>query len=190
METLKAITEILQEGEFLTSLDFTEAYLHVPIQKSHHQYLRFSVESRHFQFRALPFGVCSAPRVFTKVLVNLVACLRSKGVHVHPYLDNLLIRSSSREQAPGDNAVSAQPWIPDKFTQELSNSSTVSGTSVHGNRHQLQFLVLNTGQTREDQDPSPSQVIQSRYSSLLLLTKLMGVMISSVDALQWDRLHT
>lgn len=60
----------------MTSLDLTEAYLHVPILPRHHRFLRFCVERMHLQFKALPFGLSSAPRVFTKLLVNPVAYLR------------------------------------------------------------------------------------------------------------------
>lgn len=31
MESLKSIADALQLGEYMTPLDFTEAYLHVPI---------------------------------------------------------------------------------------------------------------------------------------------------------------
>lgn len=95
MESLRSITGALQKGEFLSSLDLKEAYLHVPILPAHRQFLRFCVGNWHLQFKALPFGLATAPRVFTKVLVGPVAYLRKQGIHVHLYLDDLLIRSSS-----------------------------------------------------------------------------------------------
>lgn len=48
MESLKSITDALQPGEFLTSLDLTEAYLHVPIRPSHRRFLRFCIDHKHF----------------------------------------------------------------------------------------------------------------------------------------------
>lgn len=100
MEPLKSLMEALQPGEFLTSLDLIEAYLHVPIHRSHRKFLHFCVGRDHLQFKALPFGLSTAPRVFTKLLVNPVSFLRQQGIHVHPYLDDLLIRS--RGQAVED----------------------------------------------------------------------------------------
>nr|XP_056700699.1 complement factor H-like [Euleptes europaea] len=55
------------------------------------RFLRFAHNQQHFQFRALPFGLTSGPRVFTKVLVTLVAHLREKRIHLFPYLDDILI---------------------------------------------------------------------------------------------------
>lgn len=108
MESLHSISEALQPDEFLTSLDLTEAYLHVPIHPSHRRYLRFCLDQQHFQFKALPFGLSTAPRVFTKLLVNPVSYLRLRGIHVHPYLDDLLIRSPSRLQAQQNTSLVIQ----------------------------------------------------------------------------------
>lgn len=68
--------ESLEKNNFLTLADLSEAYLHIPIFPDHQKYLRFCYDLLHFQYRALPFGLMAAPRVFTKVLVALVAALR------------------------------------------------------------------------------------------------------------------
>lgn len=46
----------------------------------------------------MPFGVSSA----LMVLIGLAAHLRLQGIHIYPYLDNLLIRSPSLQQAQHD----------------------------------------------------------------------------------------
>lgn len=102
MEALQSVADALQPQEFLTSLDLTDPYLHISIIQCHRKYLRFCVGNLHLQFRALPFGLSIAPRVFTKVLVNPIAFLREQGIHVHPYLDDLLIRSAPLAQAKAD----------------------------------------------------------------------------------------
>lgn len=102
MESLKSITDALQQGDHMTSLDLTEAYLHVPIRPSHRRFLCFCIDGMHLQFKALPFGLSTAPRAFTKLLVNPVAYLRQQGFHIHPYLADLLICSSSYQQALQD----------------------------------------------------------------------------------------
>lgn len=99
MESLRTITDPLQTREFLTSLDLMEAYQHIPIHQAHRKFLHFCVRRLYLQFKALHFGLATAPHVFTKVMVNPIAFLTEKGIHVHPYLDTLLIHSSSEEQA-------------------------------------------------------------------------------------------
>lgn len=66
MQSLQTIHQCIRQGDLMASIDLTEAYLHIPIQPDHHKYLRFCHNGRPFQYKALPFGLSSAPRVFTK----------------------------------------------------------------------------------------------------------------------------
>ncbi|XP_042320541.1 uncharacterized protein LOC121929246 [Sceloporus undulatus] len=78
METLKSIMDSLQPDNFLSSVDLQDAYLHILIHPSSRHFLHFKYGSHHFQYRALPFGLSSAPRVFTKVMVALVTHWRTQ----------------------------------------------------------------------------------------------------------------
>ncbi|CAJ0947373.1 unnamed protein product [Ranitomeya imitator] len=49
---------------------------------------RFAID--HYQFVALPFGLATAPRVFTKVMAATMDVLHSRGIVVVPYLDDLI----------------------------------------------------------------------------------------------------
>ncbi|XP_029453260.1 endoribonuclease Dicer-like [Rhinatrema bivittatum] len=63
METLPLDVAAVRKGEFLASLDLTEAYLHIGIRRDHQRFLRFMVLGQHFQFCTLPFGLAMAPRL-------------------------------------------------------------------------------------------------------------------------------
>lgn len=102
LETWRSILAALDQGDYLTSAGLTEAYLHVPILKSHCKYLQFSYSLQQFQLRAVPFGLTSTPRLFTKFLMALVAHLRIQGISLFPFLDDILIKAPSRDQALRD----------------------------------------------------------------------------------------
>lgn len=70
-------------------------YLHVPIYLLHQRWLQFAVKEKHFLFVAMPFGLPSAPRMFTKVLALLLAHLRTQGTQMTSNLNNLLLKDSS-----------------------------------------------------------------------------------------------
>ena len=76
---------------WLASIDLQDAYFHVPLHPSNQKYLRFHWIGVTFQFQILPFGLTSAFRVFIRVLAPIIASLRSQGVHLYAYLDDLLI---------------------------------------------------------------------------------------------------
>ncbi len=98
METARSVASAVQPGDWATSLDLTDAYFHVPIAPWFRKYLRIVVNGQIYQYRALPFGLSTSPRVFTKMLEPVAVFLHSRGIHIHRYLDDLLIRSQSRDQ--------------------------------------------------------------------------------------------
>ena len=61
METPETIRLSLQKGEWVTLLDFSDAYFHIPINQRSRKYLRFSLNSQTFQLTALSFGLATAP---------------------------------------------------------------------------------------------------------------------------------
>ncbi|XP_063805737.1 uncharacterized protein LOC134984009 [Pseudophryne corroboree] len=97
METLHSIVLALEHKDYMVSLDIQNAYLHIAIAKSHQQYLRFAIGNLHYQFQALPFGLTTVPRIFTKVMAAMTAFLRRQGIRILPYLDDLLILANSTE---------------------------------------------------------------------------------------------
>ena len=82
---------------WMASLDLQDAYLHIPIRKSLHQYLAFILDNQLWFFRAMPFGLSPAPALFTRVLRWPLSLLRSQGVHILAYLDDWILRVSSSD---------------------------------------------------------------------------------------------
>ena len=97
METPETIRLSLQKGEWVTSLDFSDAYFHIPINPRSRKYLRFHLHGQTFQFRALPFGLATAPLEFTKVVKEVKLMAQSRGIRIHQYLDDWLLRAPFRE---------------------------------------------------------------------------------------------
>ena len=96
METPETFRTSLQQGEWVTSIDFKDAYFHMPIQEQSRKYLRFHIQGPTYQFKALPFGLSSAPMEFT-VIAKEVKLMTVKGIRIHQYLDNWLVRASSHQ---------------------------------------------------------------------------------------------
>ena len=99
METPESIRTSLIPGEWVASIDLSDAYLHIPIHPHSRKYLRFCHRSQVFQFTSLPFGLATAPQVFTMIVKEVKLMALSKGLRLHQYLDDWLIRSQSREEA-------------------------------------------------------------------------------------------
>ena len=98
MLTVSQIRTLLPRGAVTISIDLTDAYWHVPIARRFSPYLGFRLGNRAYTFRAMPFGLNIAPRVFTKLADTVVQELRSKGILVAAYLDDWIIWAPSPEE--------------------------------------------------------------------------------------------
>ena len=95
METPETIRTSLQVGECITSIDFKDAYFHIPIHSQSRKYMRFHLQGRSYQFKALPFGLSTAPMEFTVVAKEVKLMALQKGIRIHQYLDDWLVRAST-----------------------------------------------------------------------------------------------
>ena len=61
------------------------------------KYLRFHVEGRTYQFKALPFGLSTAPMEFTVVAKEVKPMAIHRGIRIHQHLDDWLLRARSHQ---------------------------------------------------------------------------------------------
>ena len=98
IEDMRTALNILDVNDYMCKLDLKDAYLSVPIHKDHKKFLRFEHRNELYEFNALPFGLTSAPFVFTKLLKPALTWLRTKGVRLVVYIDDFLIFGSTIEE--------------------------------------------------------------------------------------------
>ena len=95
METPESVRKELQKGDWITSVDLTDAYLHIPIHKKSRKYLRFKIGDKIYQFKVLPFGLATAPYLFTKLVKAMkeMALKLDLGLDIYQYLDDWINRT-------------------------------------------------------------------------------------------------
>jgi hypothetical protein len=99
METLTNICRMLRPGDWMTSIDLSDAFLHVAVHPTSRKYLRFRWGAALYQFRTLPFGLSLSPFVFTKIVRPILKWAREKGIRISAYLDDILIAARTKEEA-------------------------------------------------------------------------------------------
>ena len=65
MPTIRLVWQLIQHGDYAFSIDLQVAYLHIPIVKNHHHFFQFVWHNVPYQWKVLPFGLATAPWVFT-----------------------------------------------------------------------------------------------------------------------------
>lgn len=125
MESALSVQKALSKGKWAVSIDVKDAYLHVPIHPADRRYLKFAFEGSVYQFRVLPFGVATAPYVFTRIVRTMAARFRSVGIQFHHYIDDWLIIADSPSQAIEQSGfvlrlATSLGWIPNWAKSHLS----------------------------------------------------------------------
>ena len=97
MEDRVYIQKMISKDDFLVSIDLKDAFLSINLHPSSCKFTVFQFNNCRYMYKMLPFGLTSAPRVFSKVLRPVVTQLRSLGIKITAYLDDILIAASSKE---------------------------------------------------------------------------------------------
>ena len=192
METPETIRTSLQQGEWVTSVDFKDAYFHIPIQEQSRKYLRFHVQGRTYQFKALPFGLSTAPMEFTVIANEVKLMAIHKGIRIHQYLDDWLVRATS-------------PQTCLKHTQTLVKMCQDLGWLVNLEKSELEpkqvfdfvgyRFYLRSGRVRPTPDRWES--LQGKIEELLVLPtcpvrqfmSLIGLLTATEKQVYLGRLH-
>lgn len=192
METLRSILKSLKIGDWAVKLDLQDAYFHIPIHKHYRKFLRFSILGKKYQYRALPFGLRSAPRIFTKVMAVVGAFLRKQMIHIFMYLDDWMLKNSSKVKLTKQL----------QYTQELLKNlgliinvkkSCLVPTQIIEYLGAVIHLKEGLVFPSLERFKNISQMIQiflnSQTVEARVMLRLLGLMASCIDLVPWARLH-
>ena len=91
-EDFKIFRNYIREGSFMFHFDFRSGYHHIDIFEEHWTYLGFSWTENgvtsYYVFIVLPFGLSTAPYIFTKVCRVLVKYWRANGIKIVIFIDD------------------------------------------------------------------------------------------------------
>ena len=97
MPTIRHFWQPIQHGDYVFSIELQDAYLHIPILMHHHNFLQFVRHSMPYQWKVLPFGLATAPRVFSALTKPMLIVCHHKGFCIVIYLDDNLVLVCSKQ---------------------------------------------------------------------------------------------
>jgi hypothetical protein len=168
MESLQQVIKLIHQKDFFTSIDLTDAFLHILVHKNSRRFLRFHWEGRTFQFRTAPFGLSVVPWLFTRLTKPVLLWARRLGIRISAYLDDWILIASTKEQALYQtDLVLCQlrqlGWLINLKKSNLQPSQTLDhlgfqldsqsmtirlpGTKIRDLRRSIQTVLTNTCQT-------------------------------------------
>ena len=95
MPTIRHVQQLIQHGDYAFSIDLQDASLHISFVK-HHHFLQLFWHSVTYQWKVLPFGLATAPRIFKSLTKLILFLCCHKGFHIIIYLNDILVLVHSK----------------------------------------------------------------------------------------------
>ncbi len=89
------LRDLIRQNDFVCKLDLKDAYFTILIHVTHRKYLHFVWRDKHYEYLCLPFGLSTAPRLFTKLLKPALSFLRQLGYRLVIYLEDMLMANET-----------------------------------------------------------------------------------------------
>ena len=188
METPESIRASLRKNEWVTSIDLTDAYLHIPIHPQSHKYHK----GISYQFTSLPFGLATAPLIFTSIVKEVRLLALQQGIRIHQYLDDWLIHAPSQEECHKQtqkllNLIQELGFLVNHKKSELIPSQRVDFLGYH--------FLLDLGLVKPTEDRwTKLQDMFRRLSSKSVISartlmSTIGLLASTEKTVKLGRMH-
>ena len=192
METTKSILAAVRPGDWMVSIDLKDAYFHIAIHEDFRKYLRFAINGTVYEYIALPFGLASAPRIFTRVVLELIGFVHRQSIRTHPYLDDWLLLHQNRDVLHDHLVLVWSVLLRLGFIPSLEKSALTPSrdTTFVGMRLITQTGVVCPTQDRVDKLLTVINSILIRSSvPVKRILEVIGMMVSMLAIVPWARLR-
>lgn len=191
MDCMNKVINLAKKGDWAISIDLQDAYFHIPLFPGHRKYLRFCIQGKAYQFKALAFGPKSSPRTFTKIVSVVAGYLRIQNLRLAVYLDDWFLLNAIRNQLLENREL-------------VLNLLAQLGFIVNRKKSQLvptQQIVYIGGLFQLDKGlvlPTPERIKKLKSAVLKILNMqvtakdylhMLGLMASCIEMIPYARLH-
>lgn len=146
LESLSTAINAVTPNSWFTKTDLRSGYSHILVNETFRTYLGFSWRDQHYVYKVLPFGLSVSPWIFTKLLKPAIRLLRSRGVKICAYVDDILVVAESKELCQRHtcmlrNLLDKLGWLvrPDKSSPEPTQSIEFLGFKLDSVNHAIRL---------------------------------------------------
>lgn len=192
METTSSIRKSILPGSWAVSIDLQDAYLHIPIHRASRKFLRFTLDGVVYQFRSLPFGISTAPFVFTNMMEIVASYVRSLGPNLVQYFDDWLAHRLCKDTLMSDLRLTWQVIVSLGLIPNPEKSDLVPSQDFIyvGMRFLTHLGIVRVPEDRVNQILTLLfRTLQVKFLSARLFLSLLGTLNAAADLVPLGRLH-
>ena len=192
MQSLFSAIELMEEGCYMASIDWKDAYYTVPIDPKFQKYLRFYWKGEKFQYTVLPNGLTSGPKDFTKITKVFFAKLRELGFLNSSYIDDSFLMGDNLKDCRDNVICTVQNGLKAGFTVHPEKSVFIPTHIIE----YLGFILnsirmivqLNKRKTDELLILCKKLLVKQEYK-IQEIAELTGKMVAALPGVQYGNIY-
>ncbi|GJP85836.1 hypothetical protein CLOP_g15931 [Closterium sp. NIES-67] len=114
----------------LFTIDLKSGYHHIDIHPAFWRFLGFSLQGQDYQFLSLPFGLATAPFVFTQLIKQLSKRWRRHDIRLIPYINDILFISATGAEALHNRSIIIADLAAARFVVNFKKSQLAPSQSL------------------------------------------------------------
>lgn len=193
LEDYRTACKLIDLNDYLVSIDLKDAYYMIQIHNDSKQFLKFYYEGEYYQFKVLPFGLCTAPFTFTKIMKPVVAYLRENGFVSVIYLDDILCIGTSVNDCLVNmtttvNLLTRLGFVINTDKSELAPAQTCKFLGFIFDSKQMKLSI--SVEKRLNCLKLIKQLLLKKTVQLKFLAQVIGTLVSVCPAIKYGMLYT
>jgi len=192
MEDYRTVCNVITKNCYMAVVDLKDAYHSVSIADAFRKFLRFIWKDKIYEYRCLPFGLSSAPFVFTKLMKPVLGYLRSAGFLNVGFLDDFLLFGQTFSDCQKNVVFTTQLLQSLGFSINYEKSQLTPSKSIKylGFIFDSESLTLRlTDEKVRDISNLCVRVSNEPSISILTCSKLIGTLVAASPAVEYGLLY-
>ena len=192
LDDYRTFCTLLSPGNFATKIDLSDAYFSVPVHADDYPYLTFQFLGRVYVMTALPMGLATAPYVFHKLMRPVMAVLRTSGITIMNYLDDIAVLGGLAADCLHATTSTCNLLTHLGFVINYPKCSLVPAQTMVFLGLQFDSITMSIGLPHDKVTFLTSQVarwLDSPTQSIRSLARLIGYLVSCLPAVRYGQLY-
>ena len=192
MDTLHSILKMISQGDYMASLDLKHAYYTIPIAPEQRRFLKFLWLGELYAFKALPMGLSSSPRIFTKVMKAPLALLRQKGCTIAGYIDDFFLQGSDFQECVSNLREAIDLFLQLGFTLHPEKSVLLPSQTLIFLGFILDTVSMTVTLTQKKKDKLKSlclEALNGEVFPIRFIAQVIGKIVSYLPGVEFGKLH-
>lgn len=139
MESLATLRDLLMPYDWMMIIDIKDAYYHVPLAEAVQNFFSAKVGNLNVKYVAMPMGLTSSPRIWTKLMKPVLAIIRGNGIRIVIFIDDCIILGDSKESCQQNGEFVLRTFIQLGFLINWEKSKLIPSQEV-----EFLGMIINT----------------------------------------------